>query len=71
MASKKTKWMLRVSLIITLLAAVVLISAGISAATETNLGAKGKVNSWDGAFVRARPTKATRPLGFGRFLLKQ
>ncbi len=59
MTSKKTKLVLRISLVFALLAMVMLISAGISAATETDLGATGRVNSWDGAFVRAKPTTAS------------
>ena len=59
MTFRKRTWMVRVSLITLLIAITVLMAAGISAATETNLGATGKVNSWDGAFVRAKASKTS------------
>ena len=59
MALKNKKLALRVSLIALFIVFVMMLAAGITAATETNLGATAKVNSWDGAFVRAKPTKAS------------
>ena len=59
MTLKRKKWAVSLLLIFILMAVTVLMAAGISSATETNLSASGKVNSRDGAFVRARPTKAS------------
>ena len=59
MTSKKTNLMLRLSLIFLLLAVMVMMAAGISAAAETKLRATGKVNSWNGAYVRAKATTAS------------
>lgn len=49
----------RISLILLLIAVTVMMAVGISAAAETKLGATGKVDSWNGAYVRARATKAS------------
>ena len=59
MTLKRKTWAVRLSLVFLLMAITVLMAAGISAATETNLGATGKVNSWDGAYVRAKATKSS------------
>ena len=59
MTLKRKTWAVRLSLVFLLMAITVLMATGISAATETNLGATGKVNSWDGAYVRAKATKSS------------
>lgn len=60
MTSNKLKTRARISLVSALLIAALLISSGITSAATPVFTASGRVNSWDGAFVRAKATKNSK-----------
>ena len=59
MTSKRENMKIRISLISVLLAFALILSPVISSAATPAFEASGQVNSWDGAFVRAKATKAS------------
>lgn len=60
MTSKKVNTKARILLMSVLLVSALIFSSGISSAATPVFEAKGLVNSWDGAFVRAKATKTSK-----------
>ena len=60
MTSNKVKMKARLSLVSALLAFVLILSSGISSAAAPAFEATCLVNSWNGAFVRAKPEKGSK-----------